>query len=189
MPRCAATLTPVGFRRISDCRAFAEPTGPSVHHRQNHRGGAGIVRRVREGQNRSSRSVAPAGHRCCRPASASQPRSEERGRGCTQFARPHSRYPGFRRRGQNDHAFRHPERRRIAGLRRSRASPRPPAPPASLARRVSSQEPCKASLPARRPNPATEQQRTSTLSMNQALPAPTRCASSLCASAPMTACS
>ena len=40
---------------------------------------------------------------------------------------------------------------------RSRASPRPPAPPASLARRALSPEPCKGSLPARPILPLTEQ--------------------------------
>ena len=118
-----------------------------------------IVRRVREGQNQVEPVlVAPAGHRRCRPASASQPRSEERGRGCAQFARPHSGNPGLRRRGQNDDALRRPQRRRIAGLSRSRASPRPPAPRGNLARRASRPEPCKGSLPAPH-NPAAPEQK------------------------------
>ena len=68
-----------------------------------------IVRRVGEGRNQVepvlTRQQAIA---CCRPASASQPRPEERDRRCSEFSRPHPGHSGFRRRGQDNHAFRRP---------------------------------------------------------------------------------
>ncbi len=63
-----------------------------------------IIRRMREGQNHARTSSFAFGrHRPCRSALASQPRAEERDRGCSQFAGSHSGNPRLRWLGQNDH--------------------------------------------------------------------------------------
>jgi len=104
---------PVNSRSSSILTIFR----PAVQHCQNHRSRARdrppSARRTTPGR---ACFASPAGHRCCRPTFSSQPRSKHCGRGCTQFPRPDSGYPGVGRHGQNYSSFRSPQRRRITRL-------------------------------------------------------------------------
>ena len=148
-----------------------------------------IVRRVREGRN----TVEPVMSRQQAIAvtdqhHASQPRSKERGRGCSQLSRPYSRCSGLRRRGQNDDTLRRSQRRRMARLRGRGLRPdlprRPPAWRGGRRIRNPARVPCPFAQPCH-----SGADGISILSMNRALPAPTRCANSLRVSALTTACS
>ena len=147
-----------------------------------------IVSRVREGRNQ----VEPVLSRSQAISIADQHQHLNRTQRSVvedvlEFARPHSGHPGFRRLGQDHDAFCHPQcRRDLRGIR-SRALRQLPAPRASLARRALRPEPCKDSLPGQQLR-RLQSRSISTLSMNRALPAPTRCANFLPVSLLRTVC-
>ena len=92
--------------------------GPPVHHGEDHRSGTG---NPAPDARRSNHVLQPVtdprrGHPGCRPASAFESRSKERGRRCAQLSRPHSGHPGLRRRRENDCAGDAAQRGRSTGL-------------------------------------------------------------------------